>query len=139
MRVVLDSNILVSGLISVNSPPAQILNAIRAGQIVAVMSEATLEELEQVLRRPAVLRYFRHSAITPDAFLADLRLHADLITPVPTTTVIRDEQDRLFLDLLATSPPPQYFVTGDKDFEASHYSGVPVISAAEFARLLRCR
>jgi len=139
VRVVLDSNILVSGLMSVSSPPAQILNAIRAGQIVAVMSDATLAELEQVLRRPAVLRYFRHSAITPDAFLADLRLHADLMAPVPTTTEIRDEQDRPFLDLLATSPPPHYFVTGDKDFEASHYSGVPVISAAEFARLLRRR
>lgn len=139
MRVVLDTNILVSGLMSVSSPPAQILNALRAGQIVAVMSEATVAELAQVLRCPAVRRYFTHSAITPDAFLADLRLHADLMIPRPTTTVIRDEQDRPFLDLLATIPPPQYFVTGDKDFEASHYSGVPVITAAEFARLLRRR
>lgn len=139
MRVVLDSNILVSGLMSVSSPPAQILNALRAGQIVAVMSEATLTELEHVLSRPAVRRYFSHSAITPEAFLADLRLHADLMIPVPTTTVIRDEQDRPFLDLLATIPSPQFFVTGDKDFEAAHYSGVPVISAAEFARLLTRR
>lgn len=139
MRVVLDSNILISGLMSANSPPAQILNALRAGQIVAVMSEATLAELEQVLQRPAVRRYFNHSGITPDAFLADLRLHADLMIPIATTTAIRDEQDRPFLDLLATIPPPQYFVTRDKDFEASHYNGVPVISAAEFVRLLRRR
>ncbi|MBH0193126.1 MAG: putative toxin-antitoxin system toxin component, PIN family [Nitrospira sp.] len=139
MRVVLDTNILVSGLMSVSSPPAQILNALRAGQIVTVMSEATLAELAQVLQRPAVRRYFSHSAITPDAFLAEVRLHADLMIPLPTTTVIRDEQDRPFLDLLATIPPPQYFVTGDNDFEAAHYSGVPVISAAEFARLLRRR
>jgi putative PIN family toxin of toxin-antitoxin system len=139
VRVVLDTNILVSGLMSVSSPPAQILNALRAGQIVAVMSDATLAELAQVFQRPAVRRYFTHSAITPDAFLAELQLHIDLIIPLPTATVIRDEQDRPFLDLLATIPPPQYFVTGDKDFEASHYSGVPVISAAEFARLLRRR
>lgn len=103
------------------------------------MSEATLTELEHVLSRPAVRRYFSHSAITPEAFLADLRLHADLMIPVPTTTVIRDEQDRPFLDLLATIPSPQFFVTRDKDFEAAHYSGVPVISAAEFARLLTRR
>ena len=124
---------------SVSSPPAQILNALRAGQIVTVMSEATLAELELVLSRPAVRRYFSHAAITPEAFLADLRLHADLMIPVPTTTTIRDERDRPFLDLLATAPPPHYFVTGDKDFEAAHYSGVPVISAAEFARLLTRR
>lgn len=124
---------------SVSSPPAQILNALRAGQIVAVMSEATLAELEHVLSRPAVRRYFSHSAITPDAFLADLRLHADLMIPVPTTTTIRDKRDRPFLDLLATEPPPQYFVTGDKDFEAAHYSGVPVLSATAFALLLTRR
>lgn len=124
---------------SLTSPPARILDAVRTGQIVAVMSDATLTELEQVLQRPAVRRYFTHSTITPNAVLADLRLHADLMSPDPTTTPIRDERDRPFLDLLATIPSPQYFVTGDKDFDATHYTGLPVISAAEFARLLRHR
>lgn len=136
MRVVLDTNIIVSGLMSVSSPPAQILNAVRVGQVVAVMSEATFAELEHVLHRPAVQRYFTHTTITPAAFLADLRVQADLVIPVPSTAPIRDARDRVFLDLLATEPPPQYFVIGDQDFEASHYSGVPVISAAKFVRLL---
>lgn len=124
---------------SLTSPPARILDAVRTGQIVAVMSDVTLAELEQVLQRPAVRRYFTYFTITPNAVLADLRLHADLMRPVPTTSPIRDERDRPFLDLMATLPPPQYFVTGDKDFDATHYSGVPVISAVEFARLLRNR
>jgi putative PIN family toxin of toxin-antitoxin system len=139
VRVVLDTNILVSGLMSMTSPPAQILNAVRVGQVVAVMSEATLAELEHVLHRPAIQRYFTHTTITPARFLADLRVQADLVIPVPSTAPIRDPRDRVFLDLLTTEPPPQYFVTGDKDFEASHYSGVPVISAAECVRLLTRR
>ena len=124
---------------SLTSTPARILDAVRTGQIVAVMSAATLAELADVLSRPAVSRYFRHSAITPEAFLADLRLHADLMIPVPTNIPIRDERDRPFLDLLATIPSPQYFVTGDRDFDATHYGRVPVISATEFAGLLRRR
>lgn len=104
VRVVLDTNILVAGLMSLTSPPAQILNAVRTGQVVAVMSAVTLEELQDVLQRPAVRRYFHHTAITPEAFLADLRLHADVIRPVSTNTPIRDERDRPFLDLLATNP-----------------------------------
>ena len=139
MRVVLDTNIIVSGLMSMTSPPAQILNAVRIGQVVAVMSEATFAELEHVLHRPAVQRYFTHTTITPAAFLADLRIQADLVIPVPSTAPIRDARDRVFLDLLKTEPPPQYFVTGDQDFEDSHYSGVPVISAAKFVRLLTRR
>lgn len=80
--------------------------------------------------------YFRHAGLTNEAFLADLQLHADMVIPVPTSTPIRDERDRPFLNLLATKPPPHYFVTGDQDFEASHYSGGPVISATACARLL---
>jgi putative PIN family toxin of toxin-antitoxin system len=137
VRVVLDTNILVSGLMSAHSPPAQILNAIRAGRVVAVMSAATLAELEDVLQRPAVRRYFIHATLTPTEFLADLRLHADVVSPVPSTAPLRDERDRPFLDLMATTPPPHYFVTGDKDFAAPHYSGVPVISATKFAALLK--
>lgn len=139
MRVVLDTNIIVSGLMSVTSPPAQILDAVLVGQVVAVMSKATLAELEHVLSRPAIQRYFTHTTITPAAFLADLRVQADLVIPVPSAAPIRDARDRVFLDLLTTEPLPQYFVTGDQDFEASHYSCVPVISAAKFVRLLTHR
>ena len=127
MRVVLDTNILVSGLMSMTSPPAQILNAVRVEQVVAVMSEATLAKLEHILHRPAVQRYFTHTTITPARFLADLRVQADLVIPIPSTAPIRDARDRVLLDLRSTEPSPQYFVTGDKDFEASHYSGGPVI------------
>ncbi len=137
MRVVLDTNILVSGLMSFTSPPALILNALRTGQIVAVISEATLAELEAVLRRPAIRRYLTRVGITPAEWLADFRVQADLVTPVTSTAPIRDECDRVFLNLLATSPQPRYFVTGDKDFDAPKYSGVPVISAADFVRLLK--
>lgn len=97
MRVVLDTNIIVSGLMSVTSPPAQILNAVRVGQVVAVMSEATFAELEHVLHRPAIQRYFTYTTITPAAFLADLRVQADLVIPVPSTAPIRDARDRVFL------------------------------------------
>jgi len=124
---------------SITSPPAQILNAVRVGQVVAVMSDATFAELEDVLHRPDVQRYFTHATITPAAFLGDLRVQADVVIPIPSTAPIRDARDRVFLDVLTTESPPQYFVTGDKDFEASHYSGVPVISAAKFVRLLTSR
>ena len=96
-----------------------------------------MAELEDVLHRPAVQRYFTHAGVTPESFLADLRIQADLVNPAASTISIRDQRDRIFLDLMATQPPPLYFVTGDRDFEASHYSGVPVISAADFAHLLK--
>ncbi|MEK7223500.1 MAG: putative toxin-antitoxin system toxin component, PIN family [Pseudomonadota bacterium] len=52
MRVIIDTNVLVSGLISRSGPPAQIINAVLRGEIVPVMSDVTFAELEEVLHRP---------------------------------------------------------------------------------------
>ena len=103
------------------------------------MSPETFAELEAVLRRPKLQRAFTRAGVNITSFLATIQAEVQFVDPHPTNSPLRDAQDRPFLDLMATTPPPQYFVTGDKDFEASHYSGVPVISAAEFARLLAHR
>lgn len=139
MRVVLDTNIFVSGLLSAVGPPAQIVQAVLQRRIVPVMSAATFAELESVLHRSKLQPAFARAGVNLANFLATVQAEAQCMDPDPTTTSIRDDRDRPFLDLMATLPPPQYFVTGDKDFDATHYSDVPVISAAEFARLLRHR
>jgi putative PIN family toxin of toxin-antitoxin system len=137
VRVVIDTNVLVSGLISPTGPPAQIINALQRGRLVAVMSEATFAELDAVLRRPHLQPYFTRARVTPTALLAELRLQADIVTPVSSALPIRDERDRPFLELMAAHPPPRWFITGDKDFEAHQYGGVPVVSASVFAELLK--
>ena len=137
MRVVLDTNILVSGLLSSGGPPAQIVQALLQGRLVPIMSAATFAELEEVVHRPKLRPSFLRSGVNPTSFIATVQAAAHFVLPLPTRTPLRDERDRIFLDLMATHPQPQYFVTGDQDFEAPHYSGVPVISAAEFVTLLK--
>ncbi|MBX3351042.1 MAG: putative toxin-antitoxin system toxin component, PIN family [Nitrospira sp.] len=139
MRVVLDTNIFVSGLLSAAGPPARIIQAVLQRRLIPVMSPETFAELEAVLRRPRLQRAFTRAGVNITSFLETIQAEVQFVDPHPTNTPLRDEQDRPFLDLMATTSPPQYFVTGDKDFEATHYSGVPVISAAEFARLLTHR
>ena len=136
MRVVLDTNIFVSGLLSAAGPPARIVQAALQGRLIPIMSVITLAELVEILRRPKFQPAFAQAGVNLTVFLDTIQAAAQFVDPVPTLLPLRDERDRPFLDLMTTQPPPQYFVTGDKDFEASHYSGVPVISATEFARLL---
>ena len=52
MRVVLDTNIFVSGLLSAAGPPARIIQAVLQRRLIPVMSPETFAELEAVLRRP---------------------------------------------------------------------------------------
>ena len=103
------------------------------------MSAATFAELEAVVRRPKLQPAFARAGVNLENFLTSVHAQAEFVDPAPTKLTIRDERDRPFLDLMATPPEPQYLVTGDRDFEFSDYSGVPVISAAEFARLLTYR
>lgn len=137
MRVVLDTNIFVSGLLSAVGPPARIVQAVLQRRLIPVMSPVTFAELDTVVHRPKLQPAFARARVNLENFLSTVRSEAQFVDPHPTRTPLRDERDRPFLDLMATQPPPQYFVTGDKDFEAPQYSGVPVISAAEFANLLK--
>lgn len=140
MRVIIDTNVLVSGLISRSGPPAQIINAVLRGEIVPVMSDATFAELEEVLHRPRLQPYFRDSQITPFQLLTVLRTVAVFSKPGHSRQRMRDPGDRPFVELAATHPAPDFIVTGDKDFEQDRYHGVPVISASLFVKtVLRSR
>lgn len=132
MRVIVDTNVLVSGLISEIGPPARIVDAVLKGEIVPVMSPATFAELEDVLHRSELQRYFRRAGITVFQFLTVLKQVAQLVRPRTSIAPIRDEKDRPFLELAASRPAVDYIVTGDKDFENQQYEGITVISASLF-------
>lgn len=134
MRVIVDTNIIVSGLLSPTGPPGKIVDALLQGFLVPVMSSATLAELEAVLRRPRLRSLFEHAGVEAAEFLAEFRELAEIIAPDPADLQVRDENDRIFLDLIATRPPVECFITGDRDFDQEQYAGVAVISAAVFVK-----
>jgi putative PIN family toxin of toxin-antitoxin system len=132
VRVVVDTNVLVSGLLSFRGAPARIVDAILGGSVVPIVSEATFAELKDVLARPKLQRSFRRAGVSVEAFFADLARVVEFVTPQPSEVPIRDPKDRPFIELAATRPAPDFIVTGDKDFESDRYAGVPVISASAF-------
>ncbi len=133
MRVVVDTNVLVSGLLSSKGAPARIVDAILRGSVVPIVSEATFAELKDVLFRPKLESHFRRAGVSVEAFLAELTAVVEFVIPQPSQLPIRDPKDRPFIDLAATRPAPDFIVTGDKDFESDRYAGVSVISASAFA------
>jgi putative PIN family toxin of toxin-antitoxin system len=134
VRVIVDTNILVSGLISAHGNPGKIVDAILDGQLIPIMSSATFEELEEVLSRSRLQKYFGHARVSIQDFLTQLKQIADFVPPKHSNLNIRDEKDLPFIDLAATIPPPEYIITGDKDFEQDRYHGVSVISASLFVK-----
>lgn len=134
MRVVVDTNVLVSGLISSRGAPARIVEAILNQRIVPVFSKETFSELRTVLGRPKFKRYFAKSGLEVRAVLANLAAIGELVEPRSTRQKTRDPKDQPLLEVAATVPSPEFIVTGDKDFAAAAYGGVPVLSPAAFIR-----
>ena len=117
LRVVLDTNVILSGLAYPGSAPGKIMQAWRAGAIEVFLSDFILEELRRVLPR---LRH-RHGLDNQeiDDLVDILSFQAELVVPqaVPADT-IRDADD---LPVLGTFMAAQetfaadYLVTWDKD------------------------
>ena len=136
MRVIVDTNIIVSVLITPVGPPGKIVDALLQGFLVPVMSPATLAELQAVLSRPRLRRLFERAGVEVTEFLDEFREFAEIIEPQPVDILVRDESDRIFLELAATRPPVDFLITGDQDFERQQYADVPVISAALFVKTI---
>jgi putative PIN family toxin of toxin-antitoxin system len=134
VRVVVDTNVLVSGLISSRGAPARIVEAILDQRIVPVFSKETFSELRAVLGRSKFKRYFAKSGLKVPAVLANLAAVGEFVEPQSVREKIRDPKDRPFLEVSAILPLPEFIVTGDKDFEGGTYGGVPVLSPAVFVR-----
>ena len=83
MRVVLDTNIFVSGLLSAVGPPARIVQAVLQRRLVPVMSAATFSELDTVVHRPKLQPAFTRAGVNVENFLATVRAEAQFVDPVP--------------------------------------------------------
>ncbi|MDQ1334545.1 MAG: uncharacterized protein QG552_1495 [Thermodesulfobacteriota bacterium] len=61
MKIVLDTNVLISGMLSPSGPPGKIIDLLRSGALQLVVDDRILSEYTDVLRREYFLRYFGRS------------------------------------------------------------------------------
>ncbi len=129
LRVVFDTNTLISAFLLRQSIPRQALDAATAaGRL--LLSIPTATELTEVLRQPKFDRY-----LTGDRRLALLAIvirTADLVDVDVTITDCRDPRDNKFLEL-AVSGRATHLVTGDQDLLILHpYQGITILTPRLF-------
>lgn len=138
LRVVVDTNVLVSGLFGIkNSPSAQILNAIRTQQVILVTSPTILEEVGEVISRERIVKLTKMSTNEQSDFIDKLIERSD-ITPgnqLPQI-VSRDIKDDKFL-ACGVEGKVDYVITGDEDLLVlKEYEGVKIVTPREFVETL---
>jgi putative PIN family toxin of toxin-antitoxin system len=136
-RAVLDTNILISGLITPRGTPAKVLLAWRAGHFNLVTSLPLLLELKEALARSHLKDRYHLSSQDIRDFIALLKDRALLITdPGVVSAQLRDPDDLAVL-ACALAGDAEYIVTGDHDLLDLHsFEGVQVVRPSLFLQLL---
>lgn len=113
LRVVLDTNVVLSALVFRGGPAARVRAGWQAERFKPLVSKATAEELIRVLAYPK----FRLTADEQQELLADYLPYAEAVRipqPPPTVPLCRDPFDIPFLHLAAAGRADA-LVTGDAD------------------------
>jgi len=128
LRLTLDTNILISSLMTEGTPPDMLFMAWKAERFSLVTSAEQLDELARVLSYPKLKPYI--NAIEGRELLTGLQNHALLVDNLPMVEYSADPADNL---ILATALKGQcnFLVTGDKKdlLSLKIVEGVSIITA----------
>ncbi len=131
-RVVLDTNVLVSGLLTRRGNCAMILGLVGDEILHPCLDERILCEYEAVLLRP----HLRIDRDDVTAVLALLRSNGEMVVALPLPVTLPDPDDRPWLEVAATAKAP--LISGNlRHFPSRCRSGVTVVTPREFLERLR--
>jgi putative PIN family toxin of toxin-antitoxin system len=131
IRVVLDTNIVISAALRSGSLPETVFNLALDGQIQLCISEPILAEYKDVISRP-------HLAIDPRKVtlaLKRIRDAAEVVSPTKTVTACTDPDDNIFLEC-AQAAEADYLVTGNQRHFPGRWKKTRVIGPRELIELL---
>lgn len=128
MKIVLDTNVLVAGLLNPYGPPGRIVQMVAAGELRVCYDARIICEYRDVLLRPAF--GFRPEHV--DALLEQIHTTGEPIAAAPLGVTLPDPDDEPFLEA-AIAAGAEYLVTGNaRHYPARSTKGVRVLSPAKF-------
>ena len=109
MRVVIDTNVIVSGILNPSGIPAEIIALLVNGKLSLIYDARIIAEYEEVLSRKKF--GLKRSWIAP--LIDYIRNEGEYIAAEPVSEKFTDEADKKFLGL-ALSGAAEYLITGNR-------------------------
>ena len=130
LRIILDTNVVVSSLIQ-KSYPYLIVDHLVEGKMTLCLSDAILSEYIEVLNRPKFAR-FTDFKLNAEQFITRVSLDAEFYLPQKRLDLIKDEADNRFLELAEVSRA-DFLITGNiRDFTMKEYQRTKIVQPNEF-------
>ena len=136
MRLVVDTNVLVSALLSGGSLPAHLITLWRQGRFVLLTAAEQLDEFRRVTRYPRLRE--RLAPQLAGRLVNDLRAIAVVVPRLPQVSVSADPDDD-FLLAIAMAGTADFLVTGDKNglLVLRRHAGITIVTVREYLALQR--
>jgi putative PIN family toxin of toxin-antitoxin system len=132
MRVIIDTNIWVSGLLW-GGMPNQVLQRVRQGAVQALTTEPLLAEIARTFAYPKLQPKLQQRQETPSSLLLTVQELTQLCIPVQLiVSILRDTKDLVVLEA-AVGGNAGGIITGDRDLLVlGEFSGIPILSPQDF-------
>ncbi len=128
MRVVVDTNVMVSGLLAPYGPAGEIVRMVSAGHLSLCYDTRILAEYAEVLVRPKFP--FEHYLVAD--LLAQVRESGIVVAAVPLQLRLPDPDDEMFLQA-ALAGDAECLITGNlRHFPPAKRQGITVVTPADF-------
>ena len=131
MRVVLDTNVVVSALLW-GGTPERLIELAGEGSLELFTSEALLAELAGILGRSKFAQKLRQKNLSAAEIVARYREIAETVEAAPIEEAALRDPDDAHVLACALAARAEAIVSGDADLHAlGSYQGIPVLSPAD--------
>lgn len=129
MNIVLDTNVLVAGLLSPFGPCGEIVRMVSVGEVTLAFDARILGEYAEVLARPK----FRFDQDKVAILLNWIEQQGTSVAGVPLAQPLPDPDDESFLEVALAGSQAACLVTGNQvHFPTERCQGVTVLTPAQF-------
>ena len=137
MRVVADTNVIISGLLW-HGPSRQLLIAARKGTVELFTSGALLAELEEVLQREKFIRRLPAAQVQPRDLVTGYAALATVVQPALLAPVVLRDPDDDAVIACAIGAAAVNIISGDRDLLAlKKHREIEIVNVAEFMARIR--
>jgi putative PIN family toxin of toxin-antitoxin system len=134
LRVVLDTNVFVSSLLSRKGAPSKVLDEWRAGKYLLVTSPSIISEIERVLKTPRIKKRYGIGQEAIEQLIGLLEKDAVVVPELCSVRAIipQDPEDEKFL-ACAIDAGADLIVSGDRHLlDLGEHQRVPIVTVREF-------
>jgi putative PIN family toxin of toxin-antitoxin system len=133
MKIVLDTNVLVSGLLTPFGPSGEIVRMLFSGEFILHIDARILSEYQDVLNRPK----FKFNKGHIDLLLDFIKQYGQFVSSSPLQNRLPDPDDEPFLEVAIAGNVKALIIGNSVHYPNSLRKGINVVSPAEFIETYR--